>query len=175
MDDRQRTPFCLCGDAYPKPRSFKWGSKLLRNRLEFEVFVCEACHCYWYHPAIPRRAKQYAFETFDRLHQKNRLPAPAMIREYRRTRPNAYGKLDIEAYERGEIPDFHPLYYRFFASHIASELEEREREMEKVQNTLCELESRIIQAKEELSWLRQQKRTAQTVMDSLLTKFVYET
>lgn len=174
MADRQPTPFCLCGEAYPKARSFKWGSKLLRNRVEFEVFVCEGCHCYWYRPAIPRRAKQYAFETFDRLHQKNRLPSPAMIREYRRTRPDAYRNLDIEAYERGKIPDFHPLYYRFFARHIASELEEREREMEKVENILGQLESRIKQAEADLSWLRQQKRTAQAVMDSLLTKFVYE-
>jgi hypothetical protein len=179
IDDSRRSgpphdPSCRCGRTYPKPRTFSWGSKLFGNRIEFQVFVCDSCRSYWYSPTIPKRAKQYAFETFDRLHRKNRLPSPATIREYRRTRPDAYRDLDLEAYERGELRDYHSLFYCFFAEHITADIDRRDHQIEEVEHEISELAFTIREAELHLARLREKQGRASSTLRSLYLEFVME-
>ena len=167
-------PRCKCGKEYADIRKFKWGLSLLRNRVEFSVFVCDLCRCYWYDDSIPLKAKQCAFDAFDWFPEGHRLPPPSAIREYRRLHPESYPDIDLEKYERGEISNRHPLYYEYYAEHAREEVSARNAEIEEFQRKLAAAGAEIAKAQEVISSLSLKRLGYMRAMEQLARKFIRE-
>lgn len=146
-----RHPVCKCGTPYPEPREFKWGSKLFRTLAKVQVYVCDDCMSYWFSSSTPQDLKKYAFKIFDQYNLENRLPTPDIIRQYKINQPEAYHDIDVEAYERGEVSNLHPLYYQYYAEHISSEINERHTKIEKTNRAIKTIEDDIISQKSKLA------------------------
>lgn len=172
MSKEPINPKCKCGIPYQDIRKFKWGMKLLKTITEFEVYVCEKCKSYWYQDTIPKNAKEYAYKTFDKYCRGNRLPTPEQIEKFKKLYPNSYSKIDLDKYRRGEIRDYHPLFYDFYAEHMREVISNRDREVEELLGESEALQKKLVHLQNEINRLRFKQAENEYKLDLLQKKFL---